>query len=275
MHAAWYMAVLSAVAQASPADEAELKELLIPYYEREAVRYEFFLDKKHEHRLQLHKQPVMTWTNTNKFMGAVFVWTYGGRPEVIGCIGSRQSRPDESVVFHEFHSLSTEALEAVQFGRGNQRWTPSRAGVELTVVEGVKPPNDSDRLRLTQMRNIAREFNGWMKDNQDVTQLRLLPQPLFRYSAPERGVVDGAIFAFVWKGTDPEILLILEDRKGETGTAWYSSMARFNYREMWVTHNEREVWRVGVERKNDIYITGEVGAVSISEIRAAEKSDKK
>ena len=48
---------------------------------REAVAYEFFLDEKHEQRLQLQKQPVMTWTNADKYMGAVFVWTYGGRPE--------------------------------------------------------------------------------------------------------------------------------------------------------------------------------------------------
>jgi len=67
------------------------------------------------------------------------------------------------------------------------------------------------------MRNIAREFSGAMKDNNDVTELRLLTQPIVRYKAPERGVIDGAIFALVWKGTDPEILLVLEDRNDNDG----------------------------------------------------------
>jgi hypothetical protein len=165
--------------------------------------------------------------------------------------------------------LSRQPLEAVRFGRGKQQWTPSRPGIELAAVEGAPPPSDSERLRLAQMRNIAREFNGWMKDNDDVTELRLLPQPIVRYKAPEGGVVDGAIFALVWKGTDPEILLILEDRKDDADNRWHFALARFNFREMWVKRNDRDVWRVGVARENDIYITGVVGETTLDEIRAA------
>jgi hypothetical protein len=119
------------------------------------------------------------------------------------------------------------------------------------------------------MRNLAREFNGWMKDGRDVTQLRLLPQPLTRYKAPDRGVTDGAIFALVWKGTDPEVLLILEDRKEKDEARWHYALARFNYREMWVKRDDKEVWRVGVERTSDIYLTSVVGEVSLDAIRAA------
>src|SRR5579859_7442544 len=108
-----------------------------------------------------------------------------------------------------------------------------------------------------------------MKDNNDVTELRLLPQPIARYKAPERGVVDGAIFAMVWKGTDPEILLILEDRTEDAGRAWRFGLARFNFREMWVKRNEREVWRVGVARESDVYITGVVGETMLEDIREA------
>ena len=260
---------------AVPQSEADLKAVLVPFYGREAAEYEFFLDTGHEQKLQLHKQPVMTWTNADRYMGAVFVWTYGGRPEIIGCIGSRQGRPGDSLVFHEFHSLSRQALEAVRFGRGKQQWNPSGPGVELAVVEGAPAPSDSERLRLAQMRNIAREFTGWMKDNNDVTELRLLPQPIFRYKSPERGVVDGAIFARVWKGTDPEVLLLIEDRKDDADNRWHFALARFNYREMWVKRNDREVWRVGVARENDVYITGEVGATTLDEIRAtAPQPDK-
>jgi hypothetical protein len=271
----WFSTGLFVLGQAAAGQsEAELKEILFPFYGREAAEYEFYLDAGRQQRLELLKQPVLTWTNADKYMGAVFVWTYGGRPEIIGCIGSQQ-RPGDSMVFHEFHSLSRQPLEVVQFGHGTKKWAPSRPGIELAAVEGAPAPSDSERARLTQMRNIAREFNGWMKDGNDVTELRLLPQPIIRYKAAERGVIDGAIFALVWKGTDPEILLILEDRKEDSDSRWKFALARFNFRDMWVKRNDREVWRVGYGTQSDAYITGTVGNTSLDEIRStAPPADK-
>jgi hypothetical protein len=271
----WLSAGLFVLGQGATDNEAELKDILYPFYGREAARYEFFLDEKREQRLDLQKQPVLTWTNAEKYMGAVFIWTYGGRPEVIGCIGSHQNKPDESNVFHEFHSLCLHPLATVKFGGGKQEWTPSRPGLELNTVDGAPSPSDSERARLTQMRNIAREFDGAMKDNNDVTELRLLTQPIVRYKAPERGVVDGAIFALVWKGTDPEILIVLEDRKVKSDETWQYALARFNFREMWVKRHDKEVWRVGVARENEIYITGQAGPAKLSEIRAAAPQSRK
>ena len=100
-----------------------------------------------------------------------------------------------------------------------------------------------------------------------MTQLRLLPQPLVRYQSPERGVIDGAIFALVWKGTDPEILLILEDRKEKSGEAWKFALARFNFRDLGVKHRGKEIWRVGVERLSDVYLTSVVGVVNLDDIK--------
>lgn len=37
-------------------------------------------------------------------------------------------------------------------------------------------------------------------------ECRLLPQPLYRFDAPEQGILDGAIFAFV-VANDPDLLL--------------------------------------------------------------------
>ena len=270
MHPAMWLGTIVLLLGQAAADqsETELKDFLFPFYGREAAEYEFFLDAAHEKKLQLQKQPVLTWTNADKYMGAVFVWTYGGRPEMIGCIGSHQNRPASSNVFHEFHSLSPQPIEPVRFGHGTKTWTPTRPWLELVVVDGAPAPADSERLRLTQMRNMAREFNGSMKDKNDVTELRLLPQPIIRYKAPERGVIDGAIFALVWKGTDPEVLVILEDRQDDAVSRWHYALARFNYREMWVTRNDREVWRVGVSSQNGAYITGTVGAMTHDEMRA-------
>ncbi|MGH7135267.1 MAG: hypothetical protein ACREHD_05965 [Pirellulales bacterium] len=222
----------------------------------------------------------MTWTNTDNFIGAVFVWTYQGRAEIIGCIGSRQFSPGMSRVFHEFHSLSLQPLQPVTFDNG-QRWAPRRPGLTMAAVDAAPAPADSERPRLAQMRNLAREFRGWMKVDDDVSELRLLPQPIFRYQAPDRGALDGAIFALVWNGTDPEILLILEEREDDGALAWHYALARFNYRELWVKRFEKEIWHVPVETESEVYLTSRVREIHLDALEAeaaaarAGESDRK
>jgi hypothetical protein len=258
---------LSLLAQ-MPVNEVESKLILYPYYARQAAAYDFFLDEDRKQRLLLQQQPVLNWTNADNFMGSVFLWTYGGRPELIGCIGSRQTAAGECFVFHELHSLSLGVLQPVKFGGGTRVWEPARGGIELLDVEGAPDPADSERQRLTQMRNLAREFTGWMKQDGDVTELRLLPQPIFRYQALGQDVIDGALFALVWKGTDPDILLMLENREVRGKQRWQYALARFNWREMWVQRNDKEVWRVAMSglSNNHIYISGRVTQTTLSTI---------
>ena len=252
--------------------EAELKEILVPFYAREAAGYEIFRDEDRKQRLEVRTKPLLTWTNSENYMGAVFIWEFAGRPEMIGCIGSHQNpnRPGRSNFFHELHSLSPQPLQPVKFGGGPDVWEVGEPGLKLAPAPGAPEPAGAAPARLTQMRNLAREFRGWMKDNEDVTELRLLTQPIVRYAAPNSGVNDGAIFAFVWKGTDPEILLVLEDRKDGEKSAWQWGMARFNFREMWAEKNDKEVWRVAVARRTGNYITGITGEHSHEVIRRAK-----
>ncbi len=264
---------LGMLAQA-PADEATLKEVLYPFYAHEAAGYEIFRDADRKEKLQLRPQPVLTWTNAENYMGAVFIWEFGGRPEMIGCIGSHQNKPDSSTVFHELHSLATVPLGAVPFGGGSQTWRVTKPGAKLEPVDRAPEPGDSERTRLAQMRNLAREFRGWMKDGSDVTELRLLSQPIARYSAPDQGVVDGAIFALVWKGTDPEVLLVLEDRQANGKDQWQFALVRFNFRDLWVERNDKEIWRVGVTSRSENYITAVVGDRTHEEMRKAVPASK-
>lgn len=268
MSIAALLAVVAAFGFQSEADaETAQKELLIPFYAREAAAYEFSLESDPNQKALIQQEPVLTWTNVDHYMGAVFVWTCEGRPEVIGCIGSQQLPSGECVVFHELHSLSLGPMAPIRFGEGQQTWNPSRPGIEMAAFDGAPAPSDSERLRLTQMRNLAREFKGSMKDGKDITELRLLTQPLVRYKAPERGVVDGAIFALVWKGTDPEVLLVLEDRKDQGEERWHYGFARFNFRDLWVNRGDREVWRVAGSGDDETYITKVVKRTSLDAIR--------
>lgn len=273
MNVAWLALGGSLLVQMPDASAADAKQVLQPYYARRAAAYEVFRDADHKERLELRLQPVLTWTNADNFMGSVFVWTYRGCPELIGCVGSRQAATGECFVFQELHSLSSTGLKPVEFGDGKRVWNPAQPGIERRELEGAPPPADSERQRLTQMRNLAREFSGWMKQDGDVTQLRLLPQPIFRYKSRDMGVLDGALFALVWKGTDPDVLLLLEHGEVEGKPGWQFALARFNWREMWVERKDKEIWRVELSGlSNDSpYISGRVAQTNLTTI-ASEAS---
>ena len=81
-------------------------------------------------------------------------------------------------------------------------------------------------------------------ENQTPLELRLLPQPLFRYETgndPE--LIDGALFAFV-QGTDPQSLLLLEARDDAKTARWYFAFARMASGAVTAHYQDREVFSV-------------------------------
>src|SRR5262249_3127282 len=155
------------------------------------------------------------WSNTYNLSvyGSVFVWTHAGRPEVMACIFKFYS---PKLGFQaEFHSLAAEPLTAVK--NDEVVWQPSRAGVAFAPLADAPAPAKTASGRLTQMREMARNFSA------DLTtviapktkhHLRLLPQPLMRYGSDSKGLLDGALFVFA-RETDPDVVLMLEARGAE------------------------------------------------------------
>ena len=96
------------------------------------------------------------------------------------------------------------------------------------------------------MRLLAREFRARIKAvnrGGDIDEeLRLLAQPVYRYKSEDPTVLDGAIFSFV-RGTDPELLLLIEARKVDSGVVWEYALAPMNSFEFQAFHRDREVWR--------------------------------
>jgi hypothetical protein len=94
------------------------------------------------------------------------------------------------------------------------------------------------------MSDIARRFaaTGIHNDGKDVTELRLMDRPLSRFTDPEHGLVDGALYAFA-SGTNPEVLLIVECRTESDGTSlWYQGFARMGADRVAVRWGEMVVW---------------------------------
>ena len=89
---------------------------------------------------------------------------------------------------------------------------------------------------------MLRPFTASVWDNANGTQpLRLLPQPLLRYAQAERGILDGALFAFVLT-TNPELLLVVEAQTIDDKPQWMYSIARFTGRQTELRFDDRPIW---------------------------------
>jgi hypothetical protein len=226
-----------------PAEEGKQKsEPLRTYYGKAAAKYEFFRDAAKEQPLKLVEKPVMKWANDDDWSGDVFVWMRDEIPEVIGCVLTGPTEPKgRRIAFQEFHLLAEQPIAAADMA-GRIRWA-SAEGLKRLRLAGAPEPADTPALRLTQMRQLLRDFSAHMEANGE-WELRLLPQPLLRYQPKEGPIVDGALFTFVWtKGTDPELILLMECWRTKEGLAWEYAPVRFSNRELWLKHHEQEVWR--------------------------------
>jgi hypothetical protein len=195
----------------------------------------------------LHDESLFHWGNParNGEDGAVFVWTLDGHPEVIASVFTYRFK-DTIRRKHEYHSLAAGPLTAEY--QGQRVWAPTTAGVAFQPVPDAPEPATNPRLRLTQMKALARDFSARMVDAEGLkSDLRLMAQPLIRYEPKSTEVIDGALFSFSL-GTDPEVLLLLEARTGQGRAAkdavWQYAFARFHYVSLTASYKNQEVWHV-------------------------------
>lgn len=229
------------------AGDAAQMRLWHAFYRRRAM--ELALEEKGDTatELTLAGEPIQTWTNPIRGFtqhGTVHLWTNAGRPGVIGSIWSGLDQKDRSKrnLCYEFHSLC-QAPVSMRLG-DKTWWSATEPGVAWLPLSDGPAPGSSRTIRLRQMRDLARELRADIVGREgDNDQLRLLPQPLYRYPEDTAGVVDGAVFAFVM-ATDPELFVVLEIRRDEaTGEpAWMLAPARFTGEPLRLSRGERIVW---------------------------------
>ena len=206
----------------------------------DARQWDMYLDASRKERAELLERPVYLWTNPTKNggqYGSVFVWTYEGRPMVVGSIFAHPVAGRRQLV-HEFHSLAPTKLSAA-CQDGGEVWEPKSA-ITLAPLADAPPPDSTPGKRLIQIRSLGRQFGGhtvdWRKQR---WELRLLPQPLYRYDQPNGDAIDGALLALVTDaGTDPEVLLLLEARK----EGWHYAVVRFSDSSLYVSRGDKEIW---------------------------------
>jgi hypothetical protein len=224
------------IARESIADDA------VEAFLKQAAEYEF-KDASNGEMLTMHPQPLMHWGNParNGEDGAIFVWKSGEQPYVIGTCFTYVYR-DRVNRKHAFQVFGDVAIE----GRHRDRviWTPPENSLSYQPLQGGPAVAASRSGRSVQLRMMARRFQVKLtqKDGR-LEQCRLVPKPLYRYEGNGPKQVSGAIFSFAI-GTDPEALLILDQRDDKTGQpAWHYALARFTFYELEGLLDGESVWK--------------------------------
>ena len=208
-----------------------------------AREYHFRSGKQGEMDFELRQKPVMVWSNPATFdqKGAVFVWMKEGRPMVLGTLfdSVHSGQPRSSI---ELLSLSDSEI----IGRTDDAdfWHPLQSGLKWESQSGIAEIGITSQRRLLQMRQISREFEATLT-NQDESklQLRLLPTPILTYEPRNDVATEGGIFAFAATGTDPDVLLLIENRTANGKHAFHFAFARFHFRELIASRANVEIWK--------------------------------
>ncbi len=226
--------------------EAEEREATSQLIEADLPKWKLRSDGDRERGLNLEAKAVLRWTNpgVGRIYGDVYVWTRNGRPEAVISF-YKGWKPDWGFTA-EMHSLSLTGISAER--DGVLLWQPQKAGITLNKVPDASKPADSAQRRLQQMREMAGRFSARLVDRRvnlegERQELRLLTQPLYRYTSTDSQVLDGALFGIVL-GTDPEVFLVLEARQSGDAPTWQYGLARMNTDPIAVSYKDQEVWRV-------------------------------
>ena len=239
----------------------------------EAARYEIRHADNEKRTLKLLPQPVLRWSNPTRgeVHGSVVLWTNDGCPEAAASIYQFFHRKQLNI---ELVSLSEAALKADRNGR--LRWSPE-AGLRFAALPGGPEPAATADRRQFQMRSLARKFTGYLAEpgEQDdkLTELRLLANPLRHYEATDGSGREGAVFAFVTT-TDPEILMLIESRKGKGGREWAWAAARMHFRPLQLKLADKVVWEVPAAAPPWDKVRGPEGRYVILEWPTAEAAAK-
>jgi hypothetical protein len=233
-----------------PADaQQDVRQKRLEWLQTRADEFEIHAGDSNGPRLKRGEKPILRWSNpTREFVndGAMFLYFDGGRPRAVVnvWVRSREKSLTRGEFWRELISLSDEPLVCQRAGR--TIWSPPQGGLVDQPIEGAEPPAESATRRLVQMRELARRFRASSyKDDGAANDLRLMPQPLFRYQDHAPGIVDGALFAFA-EGNDAEALLLIEatTSDGGAGREWRYALSRMTSYRVAVRLDEEEVFVV-------------------------------
>jgi hypothetical protein len=153
---------------------------------------------------------------------AAALWKLGaeGRPLAIISTELQPLYHGRPRIVYEYLALTSQRFVAAS---SDFRWGPLSNAIEFKPVPDSPAPAETERLRLLQMRKEARRFSGFELVGNERCELRLLPQPIDRYTPSTAERADGGIFILAF-GTNPEAVLFIES----DGTKWNYAFGRLS-----------------------------------------------
>jgi hypothetical protein len=238
--------VVAVLAQSPSEQEAaqSARQERLQFIKERASRFTLARDGSPQQPLKLTDDPVLRYDiperDNGTWDGGLFLWLEGGRPVAALCVGIR--RPNNAVA-RELTSFSATPL--VCHRSGEIAWNPRTGGLLNQPLSDAPLPANSATGRLPQLRSLARRFSATCIRREVATELRLMPQPLYRFSNEMQGIVDGALFALA-VGNDAELLLLIEAVESTTGQqpVWRYSLARMSSLDLKVRLDDAEIWSV-------------------------------
>ncbi len=199
-------------------------------------------------KTKLVAKPIFRFSDQPRYIrdATLWVWTQNGRPVSVCKIEGYRSLPENENKLrwlYNFSSFSTELIEAEwSFGH---RWTARKAPLKLLPLPNGEKPSNSKTGRLLQFKKIARRFSSTMyiTPSKQQVEMRLLSQPIFRYSHPDSGLLDGAIFGFASYGTNPDALFTIElHQKKDASPEWKFGVIGMTQGGLSVRLDGKQVW---------------------------------
>lgn len=197
-------------------------------------------DSSRAKAFQIVERPLLSYSDPARGYSAAGLWRVGsvGRPLAYVSIEYWNAHDREPPrLSMEFLSMTEAAFELRDARR--TLWTPHSNGIEFRKLTGMVSPAMNERLRLRQFKAAAQRFTISERLLGEPYKLRLLPNPIDRYSDASAGIVDGAGFAFAY-GTNPEAVLLIECDDDE----WRYGVAHTSSAELTVEMDDQEVLQI-------------------------------
>ena len=197
--------------------------------------------------VEMLPEPLMRWQDVvhrpRLVDATVWVWGTSGRPLATGGVVFFERRGGPRC-FYALESLSDDLIE-VEWPDGPP-WSSKKPGIKWQTLPGAPEAADGNTRRMFQLKEMARRFSATTRARTLAREeLSFLPRPIHRYSDPQSGLLDGAIFVFSSHGLNTELLLVLELRtQAASGSVWKYGPVQNSTFALSLRLDGREVWSV-------------------------------
>ena len=187
---------------------------------------------------QFNSKPIFRYNDLARGHVSAAVWVLGGEGRPKALITSELDRFNHQrpVISYEYISMTKTPFVV----RGDDiHWTPTGTLFEFKPIPDAPAPEATPQRRLIQIRDVAKRFASHETVGDEKCELRLLPQPVLRYTPTQQDRSDGAICFFTF-GTNPEVILLIES----DGKNWnYAAGRMTGAKEVVLTIDDTIAWQ--------------------------------